>query len=287
MRRSIPTSTPSTAAAADLAQPQRAAGLHGVPAHVPQCVRGTGQHLHARTERQRLQFPQRRQGQGRRLGLHRTQARAAGRRSRCAGVSCTPTTARRPTAPSCASTCRRRSRPAPAPRSTSTSSTSCRAWPRAPAISAASTSSASGSRRSACWNCPANAAPPRRAGTCTSSTCTASSTPTSAATTCASPCPRATPSAPPAKKAGTPVERDGKVTHRFVQDDVHDFAWTADKRYRQAAGRRLHRPRQPAGARCACCTRPNTHPARSRRCRRRSIRWRTSRARSARIRTGR
>ncbi|WP_246069747.1 M1 family metallopeptidase [Cognatiluteimonas lumbrici] len=28
-----------------------------------------------------------------------------------------------------------------------------------------------------------------------------------------------------------PVERDGMVTHRFVQDDVHDFAWTADKRY--------------------------------------------------------
>lgn len=30
---------------------------------------------------------------------------------------------------------------------------------------------------------------------------------------------------------GTPIERDGKVTHRYVQDDVHDFAWTADKRY--------------------------------------------------------
>jgi hypothetical protein len=28
-----------------------------------------------------------------------------------------------------------------------------------------------------------------------------------------------------------PVERDGKVTHRFVQGDVHDFAWTADNRY--------------------------------------------------------
>jgi hypothetical protein len=30
---------------------------------------------------------------------------------------------------------------------------------------------------------------------------------------------------------GTPVERGGKVTHRYVQGDVHDFAWTADKRY--------------------------------------------------------
>lgn len=30
---------------------------------------------------------------------------------------------------------------------------------------------------------------------------------------------------------GTPVEKAGKVTHRYVQDDVHDFAWTADSRY--------------------------------------------------------
>ncbi|QDA56594.1 M1 family metallopeptidase [Thermomonas aquatica] len=28
-----------------------------------------------------------------------------------------------------------------------------------------------------------------------------------------------------------PVEKGGKVTHNYVQDDVHDFAWTADKRY--------------------------------------------------------
>jgi Peptidase family M1 domain len=27
-----------------------------------------------------------------------------------------------------------------------------------------------------------------------------------------------------------PVEKDGKVTHHFVQGDVHDFAWTADRR---------------------------------------------------------
>ncbi len=31
--------------------------------------------------------------------------------------------------------------------------------------------------------------------------------------------------------AGTPVEKNGKLTHRYTQDDVHDFAWTADKRY--------------------------------------------------------
>ena len=30
---------------------------------------------------------------------------------------------------------------------------------------------------------------------------------------------------------GTPVEQAGKSTHHYVQDDVHDFAWTADKRY--------------------------------------------------------
>jgi hypothetical protein len=29
---------------------------------------------------------------------------------------------------------------------------------------------------------------------------------------------------------GAPVEKNGLVTHRYVQDDVHDFAWTADSR---------------------------------------------------------
>lgn len=29
---------------------------------------------------------------------------------------------------------------------------------------------------------------------------------------------------------GTPVEKDGQLTHHFIQGDVHDFAWTADKR---------------------------------------------------------
>ncbi|WP_240906171.1 M1 family metallopeptidase [Thermomonas sp. HDW16] len=28
-----------------------------------------------------------------------------------------------------------------------------------------------------------------------------------------------------------PVENNGKLTHNYVQDDVHDFAWTADTRY--------------------------------------------------------
>jgi len=33
------------------------------------------------------------------------------------------------------------------------------------------------------------------------------------------------------EQVAAPVERDGMLTHRFVQADVHDFAWTADKRY--------------------------------------------------------
>src|SRR5690606_14415998 len=33
------------------------------------------------------------------------------------------------------------------------------------------------------------------------------------------------------EETGKPVVDDGMVTHRFVQGDVHDFAWTADKRY--------------------------------------------------------
>lgn len=32
------------------------------------------------------------------------------------------------------------------------------------------------------------------------------------------------------EEVGAPEVKDGRVTHRFVQADVHDFAWTADKR---------------------------------------------------------
>ncbi len=32
------------------------------------------------------------------------------------------------------------------------------------------------------------------------------------------------------EETGAPVERGGKITRRFVQADVHDFAWTADNR---------------------------------------------------------
>ncbi|MBY0240277.1 MAG: M1 family metallopeptidase [Burkholderiaceae bacterium] len=33
------------------------------------------------------------------------------------------------------------------------------------------------------------------------------------------------------KLQGAPVERNGMLTHHYVQGDVHDFAWTADQRY--------------------------------------------------------
>jgi hypothetical protein len=32
------------------------------------------------------------------------------------------------------------------------------------------------------------------------------------------------------ERQGAPVEKDGMLTHRYLQGDVHDFAWTADKR---------------------------------------------------------
>jgi hypothetical protein len=32
------------------------------------------------------------------------------------------------------------------------------------------------------------------------------------------------------ERVGAAVEKDGMLTHRFVQGDVHDFAWTADRR---------------------------------------------------------
>ena len=164
-------------------------------------------------------------------GYIRLKRVAAGRAGGEAGASCSPITARPPTAPWSVSTCRSRSLPAPAPRWTSTSSTSCRACRHVPATTAASTWSASGSRRSACWNCPASAVPPRRAGTRTSSTCTVSSTPISANYDVRITVPKGYTVGATGEETGAPVERGGKVTHRYVQDDVHDFAWTADNRY--------------------------------------------------------
>jgi len=35
------------------------------------------------------------------------------------------------------------------------------------------------------------------------------------------------------ERQGAPVEKNGMLTHRFVQGDVHDFAWTADKQTAQ------------------------------------------------------
>ena len=44
---------------------------------------------------------------------------------------------------------------------------------------------------------------------------------------------------------GAPSEKAGKVTHRFVQHDVHDFAWTADKRFAKPLVRIWNGPRGP------------------------------------------
>ena len=45
--------------------------------------------------------------------------------------------------------------------------------------------------------------------------------------------------------SGAPVENAGKVTHRYLQDDVHDFAWTADKRYAKPLTRVWDGPNGP------------------------------------------
>jgi hypothetical protein len=44
---------------------------------------------------------------------------------------------------------------------------------------------------------------------------------------------------------GNPVEKAGKVTHRYVQHDVHDFAWTADNRYAKPLTRTWQGPLGP------------------------------------------
>ena len=44
---------------------------------------------------------------------------------------------------------------------------------------------------------------------------------------------------------GTPIERAGQVTHRYVQHDVHDFAWTADKRFAKPLTKTWNGPNGP------------------------------------------
>lgn len=51
------------------------------------------------------------------------------------------------------------------------------------------------------------------------------------------------------RETGAPVERAGKVTHRYVQHDVHDFAWTADRRYAKPLVRTWNGPRGPVEVR--------------------------------------
>lgn len=47
------------------------------------------------------------------------------------------------------------------------------------------------------------------------------------------------------QQVGAPVEKGGKTTHRYVQDDVHDFAWTADKRFAKPLVKTWAGPRGP------------------------------------------
>lgn len=51
------------------------------------------------------------------------------------------------------------------------------------------------------------------------------------------------------QETGAPVERGGMVTHRYVQHDVHDFAWTADKRYAKPLVRTWNGPLGPVEVR--------------------------------------
>jgi len=44
---------------------------------------------------------------------------------------------------------------------------------------------------------------------------------------------------------GNPIEKAGKVTHRYVQHDVHDFAWTADSRYAKPLVKTWNGPNGP------------------------------------------
>lgn len=50
-------------------------------------------------------------------------------------------------------------------------------------------------------------------------------------------------------QVGKPVERDGMVSHRYVQGDVHDFAWTADKRYAKPMVKTWQGPNGPVEVR--------------------------------------
>jgi hypothetical protein len=47
------------------------------------------------------------------------------------------------------------------------------------------------------------------------------------------------------EQSGAPVEKSGWLTHRYVQDDVHDFAWTADRRTARPMVGTWHGPGSP------------------------------------------
>ena len=70
-----------------------------------------------------------------------------------------------------------------------------------------------------------------RAGTAISSTPRPSSSPTTASTTSPDRAARAGWSAPPVPSARAVDNADGTTTHRYYQEDVHDFAWTTSPEF--------------------------------------------------------
>ena len=159
---------PEGQAGADLAQPQRAAGVQHLPACTSTASRPR-QHLHVTEQRaSESGFRSNVKTKGRRIRLHPPGQGRAGRRP-ATWTQCSRMAARRPTAAWSASTCRSRSprrqhhpghrllRPVAAG---GRAHRLLRQLPPGGAVVP---------EDRACWNCPASAAPPPRAGTPTNS----------------------------------------------------------------------------------------------------------------------
>ena len=114
-----------------------------------------------------------------------------------------------------------------------------RALSRARARSATIFSSPSGSRKSACSIPTAN-------GTVTSFTSEPSSLPITACTTCGMTVPRGWPLAATGRERERTDNADGTTTHRYYQEDVHDFAWTTSPDFVERRERFEH-PGLPLG----------------------------------------
>ena len=131
-------------------------------------------------------------------------------------------------------------------RSTSTSAgrAACRAPSRAPASSALLLHRAVVSRRSACSR--------TRAGTVTSFTRPRSSSPTTAPTTCSLTVPSGWIVGATGREQSKTDNGNGTTTHRYVEPDVHDFAWTTSPDFVDV---------QPTGSTSPACRRVDAAPA--------------------------